>query len=527
MNRIVFKNEKGEMISIVATGMSLDSRKVKQGDIFCACAASISQVNELEQESANKKERIRLSAHGLSYVKDALSRGAIACLWEPTAELKIATDAQGIAGEDISIPFYKIKNLTLKLGELASQFYQQPSQYMQVVGITGTNGKTSISYFIAQAMTSVGKKCGVIGTLGNGLYEQTQQSSHTTPDAINTQQLLASMYAQQAEVIAMEVSSHALHQSRVAGVDFDIAVFTNLTRDHLDYHGSMENYANEKKKLFQFKSLSTAVINLDDDLADSIIKLVNRKKTKLVAYSQEVTDSQKRYADKKMGADELVYATNIQLHVLGSDFDLCVGEETCAVKLSLIGKFNISNALATASVLHVMGFDLNVIGDLLGKLKSVPGRMELIKGENDPQIQIVIDYAHTPDALKQALTALQQHKNNNLWCIFGCGGNRDKGKRFDMAKIASCYADKVIVTSDNPRNEAPLDIIADIERGMDKNKKYWVEVDRKQAIKQAIGLAQKGDILLLAGKGHEDYQEINGVRLAYSDKKTCQELLAA
>jgi len=497
-------------LKIETTGLSIDSRAIESGQIFCACAGSETQVENLSMTRS----------HGIAYAGQAINQGAIAVLWEPTAEV---SEMPEFCQET---PLYKVENLHKKIGSLAAEFYNNPSQDMRVIGVTGTNGKTSVTHFIAQILTKENNDCGLIGTLGNGLYGNIKASSHTTPDAIKVQQLLSEMASAKANSIVMEVSSHALHQYRVADVKFDIAVFTNLTREHLDYHANMENYANEKRKLFLSSSLKAVVINQDDNFAQQMTADINREQVKIIGFSTDL-ESHSIAQSAKQTIDELIYSENIQYHGHGSLFDICVQGQKAVVKLPLIGEFNISNALATAGVLYALDYTLEQIAKALQYLNSVPGRMELIRHDSDKKIQVVVDYAHTPDALEQSIQGLKRHCKNKLWCVFGCGGNRDKGKRAEMARVAELNADEIIITSDNPRDEDPLKITHDIEKGMTTKTDYRVEVDRAKAIKLAIDLAEQDDVILIAGKGHETYQEIKGLRLDFSDKDICLELLAA
>jgi len=501
--------ENGQKIEI--TGLSLDSRAINPGDLFCACAGSEVQI---ENQNIN-------CSHGIAYAGQAINKGAVAVLWEPTDDVcEMPKYCQ-------EIPLYKVEGLHQKIGGLAAEFYNDPSRELQVIGVTGTNGKTSVTHFIAQILTEQGSSCGLIGTLGNGLYRTTISSSHTTPDAISLQKLLKGMQEEKAKSVAIEVSSHALHQYRVADVKFDIAVFTNLTRDHLDYHGSLENYANEKEKLFTLPSVKAVIINQDDSYAAKMVSHVNREQAKIIAFSTRIEADDASIPSSLEDVDELIYSRNIQYHSYGSNFDLCIAKEAVKVKLPLVGNFNISNALATAGVLYVLGYKPERIAKALESLKTVPGRMEIITNNSNKNIQVIVDYAHTPDALKQSLSSLKSHCANKLWCVFGCGGNRDTGKRAEMAKISEIFADKTIITSDNPRDEDPITIIQDIEKGMTINSDYVIEADRTKAIKMAINLAQENDIILIAGKGDESYQEIKGLRHDYSDRDVCQELLAA
>ena len=489
---------------IKAKSLTLDSRNLNPGALFCACAGSDAQVKTIEKSRS----------HGIAYAGQAINRGAAAILWEPTNEVSNMPEfCQGI-------PLYRVEELHKKLGRLAAQFYENPSQDMLIIGVTGTNGKTSVTQFIAQILTENSNLCGLIGTLGNGLYGEITSSTHTTPDAIKVQHLLSEMKKAKAKSVAIEVSSHALHQYRVDNVKFDIAVFTNLTRDHLDYHGTMDNYANEKKKLFLSDSIKTAIINVDDDFSEQIGKSINQKQVKVIGYSTHLQKNRKYL-------DELIYSKNIHYHACGIHFEICLGEFTEQVDLPLIGHFNISNALATAAVLYALDYKLADIAKLLGQIKSVPGRMEVINNQLHKDIQLIIDYAHTPDALEQSIKAVKNHSKNKLWCVFGCGGNRDKGKRVEMAAVAVINADEIIITSDNPRDEDPMEIIEDIQKGTTGYTNYRIEADRIKAIKLAIELAEQGDTILIAGKGHENYQEIKGVRYDYSDRDVCRKLLAA
>jgi len=497
--------------SFEVRGISQNSRTVQRGDLFLACAGS-------------------QGSHGIAYGGEAGKKGAIAIAWEPTDEL------QNMPGQFVveqtgkgkyTIPLLAVDKLHQKAGQIAARFYDEPTKQMQVIGITGTNGKTSISFFVAQCL-SVKQPCGVLGTIGNGLFDLTfadiKTSSHTTADAVSLQAMMADFHSKGAKQVVMEVSSHALDQYRVAGVDFNLGVFTNLSRDHLDYHGDMESYARAKRKLFLDYELDVAIVNRDDDEGRKIISALKSARKKVLTYS--IADSDIR---NEKSAD--IFASNVHAKNDGTLFNFCIAEQQAQVKIALLGTFNISNVLATAGVLHALGQRFWDIVKYLQDLQSVPGRMELIKSDTGAKsAQFIVDYAHTPDALEQALKALQEHTDVaigvKIWCVFGCGGDRDKGKRKLMGEIACRYADHIILTTDNPRGEEPREIIADIETGMDHMVEYQIEVDRTNAIRLAIESANDNDIVLVAGKGHENYQEVKGIKHFYSDQQIIREILA-
>ena len=491
----------------VFKGLSDNSNKVHEDFLFLASAGRY-----IVMDDHTKK----WPQHGIAYAGDAIKRGAILIAWEPTEELREMPFSCVVNGR-ADVPLIKVELLHEKIGEIASRFYQHPSHGMNIIGITGTNGKTSITHFIAQTVSAMkklsdlseAKKCAVIGTLGNGIYGELEESTHTTPDAVTLQALLAEFKDQDVKTVVMEVSSHALAQGRVNGVEFDTAVFSNLSRDHLDYHGDMDSYGEEKLKLFRFTSLQHIVLNLDDAFAEKIIAEIR---------NEQVSASVVTYSKEHKNAD--YFADNIVMNSNGISFDLLTqstAKKTYTIKSQLLGDFNIENLLASIAVLHQQGYALAQIAAQIAKVSTVPGRMEKV-GIDKEQTLIVIDYAHTPDALEKSLMALKSHTQGQLICVFGCGGDRDKGKRPLMARIAEAQADKVIVTSDNPRTESAEQIIADVMQGFNDKKSIIVEVDREQAIRTAIQYAAADDVILVAGKGHEDYQDIQGVKRPFSDK---------
>jgi UDP-N-acetylmuramoyl-L-alanyl-D-glutamate--2,6-diaminopimelate ligase len=382
---------------------------------------------------------------------------------------------------------------------------------MTVVGVTGTNGKTSTVQLLAQAWTLRGIRCGTIGTLGMGLYGRVQPTGFTTPLVLKLHDLLAQLHVQGAQAVAMEVSSHALDQGRADGVHFDVAVFTNLTRDHLDYHGDMETYGAAKARLFAWPGLKAAAINLDDGYG-------RRLHAQLPDCVKPVGLSSRGVEGATLRADAL------RLDSAGIAFDLVAGSEVHAVQSPLLGRFNVDNLLAVAGALHALGDSVAQIAATLSQLQPIHGRMNRLGGDGVKPL-VVIDYAHTPDALEQALKSLRAHAQARLICVFGCGGERDRGKRPQMAAIAEANADVVIVTDDNPRAENGDQIVADILAGFVHPNDIVVQRDRAAAIARAIGEASPDDIVLIAGKGHEPYQEIDGVKHPFDDTEVARDRL--
>ena len=459
----------------------MDSRLLRKGDLFIACFGR------------NHDAR--------NYIDAAIEQGCSAVLADSGG------DWQGIQLRD-QVPIIAIDNLSAKISEIAGRFYGHPSTKLSVIGITGTNGKTSCSQFIAQSMTSLGCRCGVIGTLGYGICGELKETQLTTPDAVFTQTALAEMVSENVDPIAMEVSSVGLHQKRVRAVKFDTAVFTNLTRDHLDYHESMEAYGENKKKLFAMPGLSAAIVNLDDPFALPIINSISSD-VEILTYSLK----------NKVAT---VYAESIELTRGGFSASIVTPLGEGKISGKLIGYFNFSNVLAVVTALinylpRKGETSIEAICQAISKLQPVDGRMEII-GESE-EITAVVDYAHTPDGLRSALTALRDHFKGSIWCVFGCGGNRDKGKRPLMGEIAEKFSDKLVITDDNPRNEEGDEIVEHILSGVNEPDKVAVVRDRAAAISHAIANANSGDVVLVAGKGHETYQDIAGTRNIFSDAK--------
>ncbi|GAW86630.1 UDP-N-acetylmuramoyl-L-alanyl-D-glutamate--2,6-diaminopimelate ligase [Bathymodiolus platifrons methanotrophic gill symbiont] len=467
------------------THIALDSREISDGGVFFAVAGA--------------------RQHGLLYAAQVQQQGAVAIIYDPAKQgAELAKNLSGIL-------LIAVENLTEKLGLVAARFYEQPAQYIDVIGITGTNGKTSCSQFLAQAM----KSCGVIGTLGWGKYTDLHSTSNTTPDAFTMHKILAQFVRQNLTHVAMEVSSHGLEQGRVNAIKFNGVIFNNLSRDHLDYHGSMEAYFQAKLRLVQWPGLRFVVVNLDDAYAERVIANISDE-VRVLTYSLQ---------DKMYAQESSIKASNIKYTLAGIECDVHWQKEQARLKAGLLGDFNLQNILAVLAVLLEKGCPLNKCLTSIQSIKPVIGRMECFTGAAGKPL-VVVDYAHTPDALGKVLSTLRQHCQLKLSVVFGCGGDRDKGKRKEMGAIAERLADQVIVTDDNPRFEDGSAIINDVITGL-KMQKVRVINDRKSAIKQGIVTSSELDIVLIAGKGHEDYQEIKGVKQPFSDREIVQELLAA
>ncbi len=453
-------------------GLTLDSKSITPGAAFVALRGS--------------------RHHGIEFAADAVARGAAIVI----AEAPIPDIAQ------LDVPVLVIDELRARLGEIALRYFACEAATTRLIGVTGTNGKTSTVQMIAQALTLAGECSGTIGTLGTGLYGELAAGERTTPDIFAVHRAIAAMRTSGARTIAMEVTSHALDQGRVDALDFEIAVFTNLTRDHLDYHGSMDAYAASKAKLFQRPRLRTAVINCDDAygmaLANAMVDGVHVLRTSIASNEADI------------------YAADIHADARGLRFTLWVGAAAHAVQTRLIGRFNVANLLGVVGVLHALGWDAARIAGMLSQLDPVPGRMSRLGGNGLAPL-VIIDYAHTPDALEKALSTLREHAHARLIVVFGCGGERDAGKRPQMAAIAEQLADVVIVTDDNPRHEDGDRIVADIRSGFADANVVRFERDRRTAIGVAIALAAVDDVVLIAGKGHEPHQEVAGQKLPFDD----------
>jgi UDP-N-acetylmuramoyl-L-alanyl-D-glutamate--2,6-diaminopimelate ligase len=461
-------------------GVALDTRELRGGDVFLALRGA--------------------SDHGLRHAAVAVERGAIAIL----AETPLPVDTAAVHG----VPLIAVAHLRQHAGTLAASVYGAPSLALDVVGVTGTNGKTSTVQFIAQAATHAGRRAATQGTLGAGPLGQLRAAARTTPDVCTTQRFLAEMLAAGVDLVAMEVSSHALDQGRVDAVRFELAVFTQLTRDHLDYHGSMQAYFEAKARLFRWPGLRAAIVNIDCPWG---LKLLAQTAAASISYS----------ANGK--AEATLAAEDVRLDHAGVRFTLRIGRERRAVATGLLGRFNVDNLLAACGALHALGLPLDRVAAILPLLQPVPGRMNRLGGNAAPLV--VVDYAHTPDAIAKALAALREHAPRQLTIVFGCGGERDRGKRPLMAAAAQAGADRVVVTDDNPRGEDGDAIVAEILAGFVAPQAVIIERDRARAIEHAVAAAGPGDIVLIAGKGHEPYQEVGGRQLPFDDRVVAEQCL--
>lgn len=451
----------------------LDSRRVTPGDTFVALAGA--------------------HQDGSQFIDQALQQGAGLILTEGQV-----ADCTPLAK---SVYQVTVPELRQRLSAIAGAWFGAPSQSMSMVAITGTNGKTTCSHWLAQVLNAPQTPAASIGTLGYGLAGQPlTMTGLTTPDAIATQQILAELKADGAGSVVMEVSSHSLDQGRVAGVEFDVAVFTNIGRDHLDYHGSMDNYVASKTRLMKFSSLRAAVINLDDLYADFFLQALLPEVKRLTYSLREAAD----FGFK-----------NIEYRLEGVAATLITPEGNFDVELPVWGEFNLQNILAVLATGYSLCQPLSNLVAALPRLQPVAGRLELV--DRGADLTVLVDFAHTPDALCSVLSAIRQHSTQRLWCVFGCGGDRDSGKRPLMAEIAEHIADEIVVTSDNPRSESPQEIINDVMGGFARPEKVHSIPDREAAIRYAINNASAGDCILIAGKGHENYQLIGSERLPFSD----------
>ena len=474
--------------------LASDSRRIKAGDVFFAYRGE--------------------GSDGRDFIKAAVEQGAAAVVFEAT----------GYAWDNaLDVPHLAVEHLKGRAGEIAHAFYGMPDAQMFTVGITGTNGKTSCAVWLGQAMSRLGSPTAVIGTLGVGLFSgrgepEYDVTGYTTPDAVLLAGKLAQVRQAGAASLAIEVSSIGLEQGRTSGMHFDVALFTNLTRDHLDYHGDMASYEAAKIKLFEWPHLKTAVLNLDDPAGLRLVEhLRARFGDALALIGYTLRDA---VAQPALDGVAILRASQFRSRHAGTDFHLESPYGAANVKTHLVGHFNISNALAVLGALLAKGTALRAGVDALEALTPAPGRMQQLGGQDAPMV--VIDYAHTPDALEKTLQALRQvadERGGHLWCVFGCGGDRDPGKRPQMGAIAQ-IAQHVLVTSDNPRSEEPGEIIAQIVAGMDKahpSSTFQAIEDRAAAILSAVKHAAKQDVILVAGKGHEAYQEIKGRKMPFSD----------
>lgn len=482
--------------------LQIDSRKVKKNDVFVAIKG--------------------YSVDGRKFIPQAITAGAVVVLIETyrkSNDLKIdylKKDDQSL------IPQISVFQLSQRLSAIANDFYHSPSKKLTVIGVTGTNGKTTITQLIAQCTTLLNDKTAILGTIGNGIYNHLKPSVNTTASAIDVQSLLADFVKKHVKVLAMEISSHGLVMNRVKGLNCAATVFTNLSRDHLDYHKTMSKYAKAKWSLFnpdekekQVSNSGKSIINYDDKYGKRWID----KLLEVTAVSCQPKSL------KRLKALNIPYVgvSMIEYHDKGAKIHMESTWGNAIINSRLLGEFNVSNILLSIATLLTLDYPFFAVINMASFLKPICGRMEVIHSNNNPTI--IVDYAHTPDALQKALQASRIHCKGTLWVIFGCGGDRDVGKRPLMAEIAEQFADKVVLTNDNPRTEDEMNIIRDIEQGFYNNQETQVITDRKQAIMQTLAQAKANDVILIAGKGHEDYQIIGKTKYHYSDQETVRQLL--
>ena len=466
-----------DALGVHIRGLAIDSRNIKPGDLFLAYPGQRSD--------------------GRAHIAQAIAAGASAVLW----------DSSGFHWNTAwRVPNLGVVDLRSHLGEIASRFFGNPSRDLWLAGVTGTNGKTSCSHWIAQSLTRLGRKTAVIGTLGSGFPGELDAAMNTTPDAISLQSKLAALRAGGATGCAMEVSSHGVDQGRVNGVEFDVALFTNLTRDHLDYHQTMEDYGAAKARLFHWPGLKHAVVNMDDRFGREIAESIDRSRVNVLGYG--------------FGKGEIA-GHRLDLSTRGLKLEITTPWGAAHLTSRLIGGFNAANLLGVLGVLMTAEVSLQDAVDALAQVEPVPGRLQMIRLPDAPLV--VVDYAHTPDALEKVLQTLRDllPPGAKLHCVFGCGGDRDPGKRPLMGQVATRLSDRVIITSDNPRSENPRAIIEDVVAGAQSN--YEIEVDRSVAIFKALQSAAPNDVVLIAGKGHETYQEIGTQRMPFDDVQVARE----
>ncbi|SNC58982.1 UDP-N-acetylmuramoyl-L-alanyl-D-glutamate--2,6-diaminopimelate ligase [Sodalis endosymbiont of Henestaris halophilus] len=466
--------------------MTMDSRTATVGDLFVAVTG--------------------YQTDGRHYIPQAIAQGVAAVL----AQAEETTEGQ--ISELHGVPVIYIHKLQERLSALAGRFYQQPSRALHLIGVTGTNGKTTTTHLLAQWAQLLGEISAVMGTVGNGVMGQTHPANTTTGSPIEIQKLLSQLQHQGATFVAIEVSSHGLVQHRVKNLHFSAAIFTNLSRDHLDYHGNMVQYEAAKWRLFGDLDVNQHILNVNDATGRRWMQKLPQAIT-VAVNSTKLPEHQRHW----MSASEVRY------HARGADIFFRSSWGEGIVHSKLIGEFNVSNLLLALTTMLALGYPLPKLLNSASRLQSVCGRMEIFHTKSHPTV--LVDYAHTPTALKKALTAARLHCSGKLWCVFGCGGDRDKGKRPLMGAIAEQYADRIIVTNDNPRGELEQDIINDIKSGLQDVSSVQAIFDRNDAITSAIIQATAADLVLVAGKGHEDYQIIGQQRLDYSDRSTVARLL--
>jgi len=475
-------------------GVSSNSREIRQNDVFIALQG--------------------VSSHAIDYALEAVKLGAVAVLYD--ADDEYSQQRIALLQKQVNTLWIGVSNLQQNYGEIVSRFYGDPSQLLKIIGITGTDGKTSVTHLLTQALSRLDRKTGSIGTLGTGISNQLKSSIHTTPDAVNLQKNLYDFYQQGCEYVVMEVSSHALQQYRVSGCRIDIAVLTNLGSDHLDYHQTMENYAAAKARLFQQPQLKSRVLNQQDEFGRQLALEFDQGET--IRYSSSLQKSQQNEAE--------VFLEQCDVTKKGRRLKVQTPVGDLIADTALMGWFNVDNILACIATLIKLGFDRNQIETAITDLQPIPGRMELLTFAKD-QPQVVVDFAHTAQALGVSLSSAKEHCQGKLWCVFGCGGDRDQSKRPAMGQIAEQLADKLVITDDNPRTESAQNIVSGILEGIKQPELVSVIHSRQAAIEFALSKAAADDLVVIAGKGHEQVQIVGQERLPFSDKHVVKRAMGA
>lgn len=471
-----------ESDDVVVTGVSQHSSDTSRGDLFLATAGE--------------------NSHGLQYCADAISNGAAAIAWEPVSE-------QPKLKADYAVPAIEFHDLSKYIGEITTRCYGDLTTQLKIIAITGTDGKSSVAHLLAQALEHLNKPCGLIGTLGYGRLSTLSTASHTTPPITRLAKEMHKFACNGCEYVAMEASSHGIAQNRLQNLNIHTAVLTNITRDHLDYHSSIEEYVQTKAQLFFGYQPNHVVLNIDDAIG--------------MQWSKELHGSCKLLTYSFSNADADVFASNIKYNAQGASLNLHVDCESHHLQTSLLGEFNVLNVLAVTAVLLSLQFNIDDIVTALTKIQPVPGRMQVLNSRQGPSV--IVDYAHTPAALTAAINATRKHFNGKVICVFGCGGDRDTGKRPEMGAAVTSIVDVAVITSDNPRNEDPDQIIKDIVAGCCVGADFITITDREDAITQAIQSADKQDVILIAGKGHEQYQQIGNTKHAFDDVQVATRVL--
>lgn len=471
-----------------ATSLATDSRRIQACDAFIAWPGA--------------------AVDGRAFIPAALKNGAVAALMEAQDASKALLDMACVSA---------YSGLKAASGDIASEFYGHPSEQLRIVAITGTNGKTSSSWWLAQGLSALPapytQKCAVVGTLGTGMIGAIENNGLTTPDPVLLQARLKAFTDMGCEAVSLEASSIGIVEGRLGGTRIHTAVFTNFTQDHLDYHGSMEAYWQAKAQLFEWPHLAAVCINLDDTQGLALIDRLVNKPLDVWTFATE--------------REARIVAKNIVMTIHGLAFDVVEGTESHHLQTALVGRYNVSNLLGVITAMRSLGVSLALSSKACKAITPVPGRLEVVSTLGQPLT--LVDYAHTPDALEKALIALREVasvRGGKLWCVFGCGGNRDASKRPVMGAVAKRFADKVVLTSDNPRGESAKAIVSQILLGMGESEATQVQVDRALAIAETIAQTQARDVIVIAGKGHEDYQEIAGVKSPFSDQQHAKAALA-